>query len=143
MHFYLVVAGGGGIVNRVTKTATLNESFTALNAAFDTFAGRQISIDRNQQLDANQALRLNAFYEQLDNHRDNYDGQRFAINPTYTNNINDTTQLVLSYEYVDDDRAVDRGIPSLNDRPLIGQSDSFFGHPSLNFSNYSSPCIAC
>jgi catecholate siderophore receptor len=126
--------GGGGIVNRVTKTATLNESFTALSAAFDTFAGRQISIDRNQQLDANQAFRLNAFYEQLDNHRDNYDGQRFAINPTYTNNVNDTTQLVLSYEYVDDDRAVDRGIPSLNDGPLIGQSDTFFGHPTLNFS---------
>ena len=126
--------GGGGIVNRVTKTATLNETFTALNAAFDTFAGRQISIDRNQQLDANQALRLNAFYEQLDNHRDNYDGQRFAINPTYTDNINDTTQLVLSYEYVDDDRAVDRGIPSLNDGPLIGESDTFFGHPSLNVS---------
>ncbi|MFC4699548.1 TonB-dependent receptor [Glaciecola siphonariae] len=126
--------GGGGIVNRVTKTASTNDTFTALNANIDTFANTLVAVDHNNVLSGSEAIRLNAYYEHLDNHRDEYDGDRFAINPTYTNNISDVTQLVLSYEYIDDDRVVDRGVPSLNGKPLEGVEDTFFGSPELNFT---------
>jgi catecholate siderophore receptor len=124
--------GGGGIVNRVTKTASTKETFTALNANIDTFANTVIGVDHNIALNDDQAFRINGFYEQLDNHRDEYDGERFAINPTYSANLSDVTQLVLSYEYIDDDRVVDRGVPSLNNAPLQGVDKTFFGSPDLN-----------
>jgi catecholate siderophore receptor len=124
--------GGGGIVNRVTKTAETKEQFTHINANLDTFANAQVAVDHNVSLTDTQALRINGFYEHLENHRDEYDGNRFAINPTYTNNLSDVTQLVLSYEYIDDDRVVDRGVPSLNGAPLEGVEDVFFGSTDLN-----------
>lgn len=124
--------GGGGIVNRVTKTASTKETFTALNANIDTFANTVVGVDHNIALNDDQAFRINGFYEQLDNHRDEYDGERFAINPTYSANLSDVTQLVLSYEYIDDDRVVDRGVPSLNNAPLQGVDKTFFGSPDLN-----------
>lgn len=124
--------GGGGIVNRVTKTASTKETFTALNANIDTFANTVIGVDHNVAFNDDQAFRINGFYEQLDNHRDEYDGERFAINPTYSANLSDVTQLVLSYEYIDDDRVVDRGVPSLNNAPLQGVDKTFFGSPDLN-----------
>ena len=126
--------GGGGIVNRVTKTASTQSTFTTLDGALDTFGGYQLSFDHNQHIDTDQAFRVNGFYEQLNNHRENYDGERFAINPTFTQHFDSATQLVLSYEYVDDDRAVDRGIPSANGAPLSGQNDTFFGSAQLNGS---------
>lgn len=124
--------GGGGIVNRVTKTASKKETFTALNANIDTFANTVIGVDHNIALNDEQAFRINGFYEQLDNHRDEYDGERFAINPTYSADLSDVTHLVLSYEYIDDDRVVDRGVPSLNNAPLQNVDKTFFGSPDLN-----------
>jgi catecholate siderophore receptor len=124
--------GGGGIVNRVTKTASLKDSFTHLTANVDTFANTMVSADHNSRISDSQALRINTYFELLDNHRDQYDGERFAINPTYTNNVSDVTQIVLSYEYIDDDRLVDRGIPSLNGKPLEGVNETFFGSAEAN-----------
>lgn len=126
--------GGGGIVNRVTKTASTNETFTSLIANIDTFASAIVAVDHNVILNDDQAFRINGFYEHLDNHRDEYDGERFAINPTYSADLNDVTQLVLSYEYIDDDRVVDRGVPALNNKPLQGVDETFFGSPDLNFT---------
>jgi catecholate siderophore receptor len=127
--------GAGGIVNRVTKNAKMNQQFTGLNANLDSFANTAVAIDHNQAIDSEQAVRINAYYEQLNNHRDNYDGERFAINPTYSKNLNDSTQLVLSYEFVDDERAVDRGIPSLDGQPLSNANKTFFGDKDLNLSD--------
>lgn len=124
--------GGGGIINRVTKTATPKQQFTHLNANIDTFANSMVAIDHNSAISDQQAFRINGYYEQLSNHRDEYNGERFAINPTYTNNLSDVTQLVVSYEYIDDDRAVDRGIPALNGKPLARVEDVFFGSTDLN-----------
>jgi catecholate siderophore receptor len=126
--------GGGGIVNRVTKTASAKETFTTLNANIDTFANTVVGVDHNVALNADQAFRINAFYEHLDNNRDQYDGERFAINPTYSADLSGVTQLVLSYEYIDDDRIVDRGVPSVNNEPLQGVDKTFFGSPSINFT---------
>lgn len=124
--------GGGGIVNRVTKTAQLDEDFHSISAGIDTFGAASISTDNNFVIDTKQAFRINAFYESMDNHRDFNDGKRYAINPTYTNQLNDKTTLVLSYELVDDDRLIDRGIPSLDNQPLDGQRDTYFGAKDFN-----------
>ncbi|MBF7073109.1 TonB-dependent siderophore receptor [Glaciecola sp. MH2013] len=128
--------GGGGVVNRVSKTADTSESFTTINAALDTFAAYNAAIDMNKAIDDNQAVRINAVYESMENHRDNKEGDRFAVNPTYSLFINDDTKLTLSYEYVNDERVIDRGVPSDGSGPLRGQDETLFGDPDFNLTTF-------
>jgi len=124
--------GGGGVINRVTKTAIVDEQFAATSASVDTFGSALASIDANVTTSDTSALRINGFYESLDNHRDSFGGDRYAVNPTFTAQLTDTSRLVLSYEYIDDDRTVDRGVPSLDGEPLRDFDSTFFGDPDFN-----------
>ena len=124
--------GGGGVVNRVTKTADVSSDFTVLSGNIDTFSAGGITLDTNVVIDKDQAFRLNAAADSVDNHRDFKDGSRYAFNPTWYLALSDVTSLNASYEYVNDDRLVDRGIPSLNGKPLNGVYDTFFGDKDFN-----------
>ncbi|HIG23175.1 MAG TPA: TonB-dependent siderophore receptor [Henriciella marina] len=125
--------GTGGILNRVTKKGVLGETFTGYKAGIDTFGGYSAQIDQNVALSETSALRLNAMYERLDNHRDFYDGERIGINPTARFELTPATTLDLSYEYLDHQRFIDRGIPTGADgRPVEAFRDIVFGDPELN-----------
>jgi catecholate siderophore receptor len=131
--------GGGGVINRVQKTAVVDENFTSVNGGVDTFSAYTGGVDTNLSLSDSLAFRLNAYYEGLDNHRDFFDGERYALNPTFTALFGDDTRLTASYEYVNDDRVVDRGVPSQRvdggpNTPLRGYDDTFFGAPGNNFT---------
>jgi len=131
--------GGGGVINRVTKKAEVGERFTTLNAGFDTFGAYSVAADANFDTGEDLAFRINGYYRGHDNHRDFFDGDSFAINPTLTVEFSPSTTGTFSYEYVDDDRVVDRGVPSQNvdggpDVPLEGFEDTFFGSPNANFT---------
>jgi len=129
--------GGGGIINRVQKKPLTGERFTRVNGGIDTLDGYSGAVDTNFSLSAASALRLNAYYHAHDSHRDFFDGESFAINPTFQAQLGDAATLNLSYEYVDDDRVVDRGVPSVNrdigpDEPLENFDDTFFGSRRAN-----------
>ena len=131
--------GGGGVINRVQKTARIDEQFTTLNGGVDTFGAYSLALDTNFAATDDLAFRINAYYEQLENHRDFFDGDRYAINPTMTWNVSDVSRLTASYEYVEDDRSVDRGVPSQNvdggpDIPLRGYDETFFGSADGNLT---------
>ncbi len=129
--------GGGGVINRVQKKAVIGEQFTRLNAGIDTLDAHSLAVDANIGQSDRAAFRLNAYLQALDNHRDFYEGDSYAINPTARFLLSEATTLDLFYEYVDDDRVVDRGVPSENrdngpDVPLDGFEDTFFGAPDAN-----------
>lgn len=131
--------GGGGVINRVTKTPVLGETFYGGSASVDSFGAFALTSDINAALGDAAGLRLNAMYEEFDNHRDVFSGNRIAINPTAGFRVGEKTRLLLSYEFVDDDRIVDRGIPSTTGgtiaspaRPVRGFYRTFFGSPQLN-----------
>lgn len=133
--------GGGGVINRVTKTPNAGATFGGAQASIDSFGSFFINGDVNLAIGENAGFRLNAFYEELDNNRDFVDGRRFAVNPTVAAEIGSDTRLLLSYEYVDDDRVVDRGVPSVGGGalgaavgPVRGLRDTFFGDPDANFA---------
>lgn len=131
--------GGGGIVNRVTKAPEFDGDFIGYSAALDSFGAYSLSGDLNYTVGDDASVRLNGFYEELNNHRDFFGGERFAINPTLAFKPSEDTSLLLSYEYVNDDRVVDRGVPSQNvdggpDVPLEGFDNTFFGSPDQNFT---------
>lgn len=129
--------GVGGIINRVTKTPDMAGGFTDLTASVDTFGAYFGAVDINQPISDRVGLRVNGFYEGLNNHRDFVEGERFGINPTLSFELTPQTSVDLSYEYLDDDRVVDRGVPSVAvangpDVPLEGFSTTFFGDPEEN-----------
>ncbi len=129
--------GGGGVINRVTKSPVIDEVFTGLSASIDTFGAYQLTGDTNIATSDRSALRLNAFVEELASHRDVFDGTRYAINPTFAFELTPQTTTELFYEYVHDDRIVDRGVPSVSvangpDVPLTGFRDTFFGDVDRN-----------
>ncbi len=125
--------GTGGVLNRVTKKALLGEDFATYQAGVDSFGEFGIQIDSNTAVSETSAVRINALYEGLSNHRDFYDGDRVGINPTITYELNPGTTLEVFYEYVDHERFVDRGIPTGSDgRPVEAFEKILFADPDLN-----------
>lgn len=125
--------GTGGILNRVTKKGIVGEQFTDLQTSVDSFGGFGFQVDSNFDTGDRSAFRINAMFEGLDNHRDFFDGERVGINPTGQFKINDDTILDLSYEYIDHQRFIDRGIPTgTNGRPVEDFENIVFGDPQLN-----------
>lgn len=125
--------GTGGILNRVTKKGVVGEDFNRAQASVDTFGAVGVQIDTNISTTDRSAVRLNAMYEHLDNHRDFYDGDRYGINPTARFLLGSATTVDLSYEYVNHERFIDRGIPTGADgRPVEAFKDIVFGDPVVN-----------
>ena len=110
--------GTGGLINRVSKKALIGETFTGLNVGLDSLGAGDFAIDGNLEVNDSVAFRLNAHSDSLANHRDQYDGQRFGINPTMTFVVDSATMMDLSFEYLDHERYIDRGIPTANGAPV-------------------------
>ncbi|NQX94679.1 MAG: TonB-dependent siderophore receptor [Erythrobacter sp.] len=127
--------GTGGILNRVTKKGVVGETFGGGQIAVDTFGEVILQGDINVQAGENVAVRINAMYEGLQNHRDLYDGDRVGFNPTVRFDLGERTTLDLSYEYANHERFVDRGIPTGADgRPVEALEDITFGDEFNNFT---------
>ncbi len=128
--------GTGGILNRVTKKGVIGESFNTLQGSVDSFGGYAVQIDSNFSSSDTAAFRINAMFETLENHRDFYDGDRVGFNPTAKFMFSDDTTLDLSYEYIDHERFIDRGIPTgTNGRPVEAFEEVVFGDPELNIND--------
>ncbi len=147
--------GGGGLVNRVTKGPISGETRIGGAASVDSFGSAYGQADINLPIGDAAAFRLNAFYESLNNHRDAYDGDRFAINPVVGAQLGERVKLQLGYEYVSDERGVDRGVPA--DRglptsglgvlgnpagPLRGFRDDFFGVDAINETDFEAHVVS-
>lgn len=129
--------GTGGVLNRVTKKADTSEGFGGFQIGADTFGAYNAQIDSNFVISDTVALRINGFYESLENHRDFYDGDRFGINPTARVELSPSTTLDLSYEYANHERFIDRGIPTgSNGEPVEAFQDIVFGDPELNTNEF-------
>lgn len=126
--------GGGGVINRVTKTPDLSAQLLSGDAAIDSWGSWRLATDINQPLGSGVAARMNGFYEEASNHRDFYGLTRWAVNPTLGIDLGGQGTLVLGYEHAEDDRVADRGIPSQAGRPAPVGRGQFVGDPALNRS---------
>lgn len=128
--------GGGGVVNRVLKSPDASDLFGYGQASVDSFGAWFTTIDLNTPISDSAALRVNGQYEELDNHRDAFSGERWALNPTAAFTLGNS-RILIGYEHVEDDRVVDRGVPSLNNRPLDGYDETFFGVRDVNRAGFN------
>jgi catecholate siderophore receptor len=128
---------GGGVINRVTFRPELGLTQGASQAGVSSFGGADAGLGLNLPLGRTAAVRVDAFYERLKNHRDYFGGDRWAVNPQLLIQIAPSWRAGLAYEHVDDTRIADRGVPSIEvsggpNRPLPGKRRTFFGLPGFN-----------
>lgn len=129
--------GTGGILNRVTKKGVVGETFVGGLVSVDTFGAYNLWADVNLATGANSALRINAAYESLNNHRDLFDGEQISVNPTFRAELGTATTIDLSYEYLNHERFIDRGIPTddMGD-PVRFLQRITFGDAENNFATF-------
>ena len=133
----LVTGFGGayGLINRVSKKGVIGEDFTTVQGSVDTFGEINAQVDKNVNF-GDKALRINMFAESLENHRDFYYGDSFGVTPTMHFNFDGAT-LDLSYEFLDQERFIDRGIPTGTDKqPVESFKDIVFGDATENLSTH-------
>ena len=121
--------GTGGVINRVTKKAVMDQQFGSVDFGMDSFGANDLALDYNMQGSGNTAFRFMMHSDSLENHRDHYDGDRLGINPTMKLKLSDRTTLDLSYEHADHERYIDRGIPTENGEPVERFEKITFGDP--------------
>ena len=125
--------GGGGIVNRVTKRASMGE-YREFMGSLDSEGGFRLTGDIDQPLGGNIGLRVNGIYENGESFRRHVELERYGVNPTVGILAGPNTRVDLSYEYFHDRRTTDRGVPSLNGEPIEGFDRTFFGDPDDSFA---------
>ncbi len=124
--------GTGGALNRVTKKAMIGSDARTVNVGMDSFGAFDLAADVNMDLSDTMALRLNLHSDTLENHRDYYDGDRLGFNPTLRMQLSADTTLDLSYEHIDHERFIDRGIPTANNEPVKAFAGIVFGDKDNN-----------
>lgn len=125
--------GMGGILNRVSKKADLDEGFNDYTASIDSFGGSMGTIDANVVTGTHSAFRINAMAQYLEGDRDFYYGDRYGLNPTFRYALSDVTTVDLSYEYIHHERFIDRGIPTAAGRPVEALKRIVFADPKDNY----------
>ncbi len=126
--------GGGGVINRVTKRASLGNA-QQLILSRDSEGGTRGTADIDLPVTGAVGVRVNSVWEKADSFRRDTELKRYGINPTVGFVAGPDTRLDLSYEYFHDRRTTDRGIPSLAGRPLQGYDRTFFGDPDDSYSD--------
>jgi catecholate siderophore receptor len=131
--------GAGGILNRVTKKAEIGQNFNGYTLSVDNFGANNVQIDNNVAISDTIAFRLNAYSDTFENHRDFSNGSGYGVNPSFKFLLDDKTTLDVSYEAIDYDRSIDRGIVKGADgTPVDALNDIVFGDPDLNKSEFES-----
>jgi catecholate siderophore receptor len=125
--------GGGGVINRVTKRAnwTSGREVVLEAGAYDHYRG---VLDLNQPFSEQAAGRLVALVQDSQSFRDFVGLERWGVNPTLAWVPTDRLAFNFSYEHFEDDRTVDRGIPSLNGAPSPAERSTFFGDPHQSYA---------
>lgn len=125
--------GGGGVVNRVTKTSSLN-TFREFAVSGDSEGGVRLTGDVDQPIASGVGLRLNGIYEDGNSFRRHVDLDRYGINPVVGVKVGSDTRVDVGYEYFHDRRTADRGVPADGNRPLEGFDRTFFGDSEQSYA---------
>ena len=128
--------GTGGVLNRVMKKAAIGEDFNTYELSYNTFNSATAQFDSNIALGESAAFRVNVFNNDLGGHRDFFYANEYGINPTAKFLLSENAVLDLSYEFLDTERFIDRGIPTsgTTNEPVDAFKDIVFGDDQDNFS---------
>jgi catecholate siderophore receptor len=121
--------GAGGVVNRVQKEAVFQPAHE-LSLQGGTYGHKRFTADLGQPLGDTVAVRLNGMLEDSDSFRTGVGLKRYGITPALSFTPGHRTKIVASYEYLNDTRVADRGIPSFQGLPVAVHPSTFYGNPA-------------
>lgn len=124
--------GGGGVINRVTKQADWT-SARSISAEGGSFDHKRTTVDLGGGVTKSFAARLNAMAENSGSFRAATDLTRRGFSPAVTV-VAGGNVLRMGYEYLADDRTVNRGVPSFKGVPSPAPIRTFFGDPDASRS---------
>lgn len=133
--------GGGGVINRVSKAPEFDALSGSAAGGVDTFGAWNLALDLGAPLAEGVGLRFNTAYEEFGNHRQGFGGHFFGVTPTLGLRLGDDTTVTATYEYAEDRRITDRGVPSRGGRPLTGFDETFFGSVQANPSEVTAHIV--
>ncbi|MDQ2822570.1 MAG: TonB-dependent siderophore receptor [Pseudomonadota bacterium] len=116
----------GGIINRVSKQPRAKQE-TEITATLGSGNERRVSVDAGGALNEQLNARLIAVYDQGDSYRDVVEHTRKLLAPSVKWKLTPDTALLLQAEVQREDRTPDRGVPSLNGRPVNVDPSTFYG----------------
>lgn len=116
----------GGIINRVSKQPRARQE-TELTATLGSDHERRVSVDAGGALNEQLNARLIAVYDKGDSYRDVVEHTRKLLAPSVKWTLTPGTSLLLQAEVQREDRTPDRGVPSLNGRPVEVDPSTFYG----------------
>jgi catecholate siderophore receptor len=123
--------GGGGVINRVSKTARWSPTRELLLGG-GAYAQKRTSADVGGALSDAVALRLNAMFENSDQFRDFTTIERLGLHPVMAWRLAPNTEVTAGYERFSDRRTVNRGIPAFAGAPSRAPITTFFGDPAVS-----------
>lgn len=118
--------GAGGVINRVTRQANWN-THRMLDVQVGDYNRSRANIDIGQPVNDAATFRVAAMYEDSESFRDEFELERYGINPTVSLRLGENTLATFGYEYFRDERTTDRGVPSFQGEPLSTSRRAFFG----------------
>lgn len=107
---------GGGIINRVSKKPGKDQQ-SSISTQVGSYGFKRIQSDLNGQINNDFLFRLNAAQEKKHSFRHGVSGDRAVLAPSISWQITPDLNWLLQYEYHNNERTPDRGIPGVNGRP--------------------------
>lgn len=121
----------GGLINRVTKRPDFANRVGGAEVSFGSYGLKRGSFDFGQPIVSEKlAFRLIGAYEKSGSFRQFYFLDRYNIAPSLSWRPTKNTDVVFQFEYLNDHRLPDRGIPSFRGRPLDVPIATYYGDPT-------------
>ncbi len=126
-------SGGGGSVNRVTKQAGGRQREYVLQGSSQN--GLRMTADLGDDATNHGSARVNLLWEDSGSFRDDVRLNRKGVAPVLRFEPAPALALSGGGEFFADARTVDRGVPSLNGRPLDTPVGRYYGDPNRSRSD--------
>ncbi|HEX8566090.1 MAG TPA: TonB-dependent siderophore receptor [Pyrinomonadaceae bacterium] len=123
----------GGLINRVTKQPNFTNRVGGAEFSFGSYGLKRGSVDYGRPIFGDRlAFRLVGAYEKSGNFRQFYFLDRYNIAPSVAWRPDENTDVAIQFEYLNDHRLPDRGIPSFRGRVLDVPISTYYGAPQFD-----------
>lgn len=123
----------GGIINRTTKKPNVFERLGTVETNFGSYGLKRGMFDYGQPLIKEKlAFRFVGALEQTGSFRRFFEQKRYNIAPSLGWKPTARTDVTFQFEYLNDERTPDRGIPSFRGRPIDVPIGTSYGYPGAD-----------
>lgn len=116
----------GGIINQVSKLPSVVDR-TALGFTIGNYGYRRATVDTNQVVGHNMAIRLNAMKTEGDSFRDEVRTNRLGLAPSMRIGIGTANEFLVAHYHLQYNDIPDYGVPYFNGKPLDVPVTRFYG----------------